>query len=322
MVQCTCLGRLWTYSHSLGQLQSLADTIISVAYFSFPIELMYFGFKFKELPQKGTLVQFVLFILLCGCTHLLSAHELTLMDSSAKLVRITTAKCLTALVSAVTALFLFWKIPRFLRVQEREHYLKLKADELDQEVGVLRRKDAATHSVRMLSVGIYSSLDTMTILETTIVELSKVLDLTNCAVWSTGPHPDAMHVVSAVGSLKGSRMVIPVELDEVQITISSQGPVPLDPRTCLLGSGHRHGAYAVSLVLPQLTFQGEMQQLPQKYILALAKDSSWRDYDWEVLEIATSQISVAISHAHILRDLAENNLAIYTTLGYKHGYRT
>lgn len=50
-----------------------------------------------------------------------------------------------------------------------------------------------------------------------------------------------------------------------------------------------------------------MQQLPQKYILALAKDSSWTEYDWEVLEIATSQISVAISHAHILRDLLAQN---------------
>jgi hypothetical protein len=37
-------------------------------------------------------------------------------------------------------------------------------------VGLLRRKEKASHSVRMLAAGIYSSLNTTTILETTIVE--------------------------------------------------------------------------------------------------------------------------------------------------------
>jgi signal transduction histidine kinase/ActR/RegA family two-component response regulator len=151
----------------------------------------------------------------------------------------------------------------------------------------------------------------MTILETTIVELSKVLHLTDCAVWSTGLRPNILEVVCAVGSLQDSRAAIPFDLDEVQTTISSQSPVPLDPRTSLLGSGHRHGAYAVSLVLPQLTFQGEQQRPPQNFILALAKDSNWVESDWEVLEIATSQISVAISHSNILRDLQAQNRELH-----------
>ena len=35
--------------------------------------------------------------------------------------------------------------------------MEIKTEELDQEVGVLRRKEASAHSVRMLAAGIHSS---------------------------------------------------------------------------------------------------------------------------------------------------------------------
>jgi ethylene receptor len=296
------------YSLNQGRVQKWADIAISVAYFSIPLELLYFGYRFKELPLRRTLVQFVLFILLCGCTHLLAANELLLKRTQAMLTCATVVKSATAIVSLMTALFLVWEIPRFLKLAKRGQYLKVKADELDEEVGELRKKEAASHSVRMLAAGIYCSLDTMTILETTIVELSKVLRLTDCAVWSTTTkNPHVLHVVCAVGTLKGSREVIPIDLEEIQTTIASTSPVPLDPRTCLLGTALTHGAYAVSLVLPHLTFTGEVQPPQRQFILALAKDDSWSDVDWEILEIANSQISVAISHAYILQDLQAQN---------------
>lgn len=171
MQSCTCVERQWLYMMQLSHLQSMADAMIALAYFSIPLELMYFALKFRELPQKRTLFHFVLFILLCGCTHLFGAQGLCLSTSSTLVVSLTISKIATAIVSALTALSLLREIPLFLRMREREGFLRLKTEELDQEVGLLRRKEAASKSVRMLAVGIYSSLDELTILETTIVEL-------------------------------------------------------------------------------------------------------------------------------------------------------
>lgn len=294
------------YDSSMGRVHALADAVISIAYFSIPLELLYFGFKYKELPQKATLLQFVLFILFCGCTHVIGAHELKLMPTHAMQMGATVVTCMTALISATTVLLLLRDIPRFLKNEEQGRYMRLKTEELDQEVGVLRRREASAHSVRMLAAGIHSSLDTMTILETTIVELARVLELTDCAVWCTGEASDVIRVVMAVGSLKDSTAVVPIASEEVQRTLTVQGPVPLDPDTSLLGGGSSQGAYAMSLVLPQLTFY-DQKQPTRRFILALAKDSSWSDTDWDVLEIANSQISVAISHACILQDLKDQN---------------
>jgi GAF domain-containing protein len=93
--------------------------------------------------------------------------------------------------------------------------------------------------------------------------------------------------------------------EDVQRTLSIYGPVLLDPSTCLLGNSRRHGVYAMSLVLPQLTFYGQKQHSVRPFILALAKDSSWSESNWEILEIANSQISVAISHACLLQNLQD-----------------
>ena len=185
--------------------------------------------------------------------------------------------------------------------------MQIKTEELDQEVGVLRRKEASAHSVRMLAAGIHSSLETMTILQMTFVELAKALELTDCAVWSTAERPNVIRVVAAVGSLKDYDAEVSMDDEEVQRTLSISGPVLLDPSTCLLGNSMRHGAYAMSLVLPQLTFYGQKQHSARRFILALTKDSSWSESDWEILEIANSQISVAISHACLLQNLQDQN---------------
>ena len=114
MVGCECLDRTWIYNGLTGRVHAWADVVISVAYFSIPVELLYFGFQYKELPQKTTLVRFVLFILLCGCTHIIGAHELKLMPTHSMQVSATVVTCLTAFVSALTAILLLRDIPRLL----------------------------------------------------------------------------------------------------------------------------------------------------------------------------------------------------------------
>lgn len=298
------MGMQWWHG---SHVQSWADVLIALAYFSIPIEMVYFATRVRDLPQKSTLFHFVMFIVLCGITHTFAASSLLLNRSPSTAVSANLAKIATALVSCATALSLLREIPKFLRQKEREQMLRTKKEELDEEVGLLRRKEAVSHSVRMLATGIYSSLDTMTILETTIVELSKVLALRDCIIWASSEDLRNLRIIRAIGTSAKGDSKIPFSSPEVQEVFSSLAPLPLKPSTALLGNGHNHGRHAISLVLPQLTFGGVSPGPTKQYVLILAKDNPWTDLDMEVLEIANSQISVAISHAYLLADLKSQN---------------
>ncbi|KAM0008110.1 putative non-specific serine/threonine protein kinase [Helianthus debilis subsp. tardiflorus] len=49
------------------ETQRVSDFLIAIAYFSIPIELLYFV-SCSNIPFKWVLVQFILFIVLCGAT--------------------------------------------------------------------------------------------------------------------------------------------------------------------------------------------------------------------------------------------------------------
>ncbi|KAF9586932.1 hypothetical protein IFM89_039804 [Coptis chinensis] len=53
---------------SIMQCQLVSDFLIAVAYFSIPLELVYF----INIPFKWVMAQFIAFIVLCGMTHLLN----------------------------------------------------------------------------------------------------------------------------------------------------------------------------------------------------------------------------------------------------------
>ena len=53
-------------------LHVLSDLAIAIAYFGIPLALIYFIRKRRDLPFQRVFVLFGAFILLCGCTHLLS----------------------------------------------------------------------------------------------------------------------------------------------------------------------------------------------------------------------------------------------------------
>jgi ethylene receptor len=303
MQTCVCLGEQWWSGGR--RVQSWADVMIAFAYFSIPLEMIYFASKVRNLPHKGTLFQFVLFIILCGTTHTFAASTLLLSRTPSVLFFAAFAKVATALVSCATALSLLRDIPRFLHLQDRERMLENKTHELDEEVGLLKRKEVVSRSVRMLAKGLYSSLDTMTILETTIVELCKVLSLRDCIIWASADMKN-LKIVRAIGPCAGGTATIPTDTAELNDVLSSTVPLPLESHTVLLGGGLNHGRYAISLVMPQLTF-GEFTPGQKQYVLVLAKDTPWTEEDMDVLEITNSQISVAISHAYLLADLKTQN---------------
>ncbi|GER56955.1 ethylene receptor [Striga asiatica] len=195
--RCNCEddGGFWTIETILN-CQRVSDFMISVAYFSIPIELLYF-LSCSTIPFKWVIVEFIAFIVLCGMTHFLNGwtygpHSFHIM------LTLTVFKFLTALVSFATAITLVTLLPLLLKLKAREHLLKKKTWDLDREVALItKRKEAGLH-VRMLTQEIRKSLDRHTILHTTLVELSKALDLKNCAIWMPNADRTAMNLTHKV----------------------------------------------------------------------------------------------------------------------------
>ncbi|XWS27457.1 hypothetical protein CRYUN_Cryun26dG0116800 [Craigia yunnanensis] len=140
MESCNCIEPQWPSDELLMKYQYISDFFIALAYFSIPLELIYFVKKSSVFPYRWVLVQFGAFIVLRGATHLINLWTFT-MHSRTVAVVMTTAKVLTAVVSCATALMLVHIILDLLSVKTRELILKNKAAELDREMGLIRTQE-------------------------------------------------------------------------------------------------------------------------------------------------------------------------------------
>ncbi|KAI3719401.1 hypothetical protein L6452_20298 [Arctium lappa] len=135
---CNCeVEGLFGY-RNITETQRVSDFLIAVAYFSIPIELLYFV-SCSNVPFKWVLFQFITFIVLCGMTHLLNGwtyepHPFQLM------LALTIFKFLTALVSFATAITLITLIPLLLKVKVRGFMLKKKTWDLGREMGMIKKQ--------------------------------------------------------------------------------------------------------------------------------------------------------------------------------------
>ncbi|XP_004289249.1 PREDICTED: ethylene receptor-like [Fragaria vesca subsp. vesca] len=132
MEACNCIEPQWSADELMIKYQYISNFFIAVAYFSIPLELLYFVKKLAMFPYKWVLGQFSAFILLCGITHLISLWTFNIHSRTVAII-MTTAKVITAVVSCATALMLVHIIPDLLSVKTIELLLKNKAAELDIE---------------------------------------------------------------------------------------------------------------------------------------------------------------------------------------------
>lgn len=308
-------GALWS-TESILQCQKVSDFLIAAAYFSIPLELLYFTTCSDLFPLKWIFLQFGAFIVLCGLTHLIAVFTYE-PHSFHVVLALTVAKFLTALVSFATAITLLTLIPQLLRVKVRENFLRIKARELDQEVGKMKRQEEASWHVRMLTQEIRKSLDRHTILYTTMVELSKTLELQNCAVWMPNE--------------SRTEMILTHHLREREITESHSGSIPIgDPdvvqikatrgaivlaEDSALGIASRcnpqAGAAVAAIRMPMLrvsNFKGGTPEVMQTsyaiLVLVLPEDGSlgWGEQELEIVEVIADQVAVALSHAAVLEE--------------------
>ena len=91
-------------------LHVVSDLLITLAYYSIPVMLIYFIRQRRDFPYPWLVTLFAGFIVACGTTHLLSAITIWIplywLDGL--------LKALTAVISLATAALMLWIIPRLL----------------------------------------------------------------------------------------------------------------------------------------------------------------------------------------------------------------
>ncbi|CAN1233400.1 Protein EIN4 [Linum perenne] len=298
------------------ECQRVSDFLICAAYFSIPIELLYFV-SCSNFPFKWVFLQFIAFIVLCGLTHLLNGWTYYGPHSFQLMLSLTVAKFLTALVSCATAITLLTLFPLLLKVKVRELFLKQNVLELDQEVGLMKKKKLASLHVRMLTREIRKSLDKHNILYTTLVELSKTLGLYNCAVWMPNEKRTEMNLTHELrSSSENHHYSIPVndrDVLEIKATKGVSG-----------GCDAEESGAVAAIRMPMLRvsdFKGGTPEFIDTcyaiLVLVLPSGSSWSYEAMEILEVVADQVAVALSHAAVLEEsqlmreqLSEQNRAL------------
>ncbi|XP_028085553.1 probable ethylene response sensor 1 [Camellia sinensis] len=324
-----CIETQWPADELLVKYQYISDFFIAFAYFSIPLELIYFVQKSAIFPYRWVLMQFGAFIVLCGATHFINLWTFT-MHSKTVAVVMTIAKIATAVVSCATALMLVHIIPDLLTVKTRELFLKNKAEELDREMGLIITQEQTGRHVRMLTHEIRSTLDRHTILKTTLVELGRTLNLEECALWMPLRRGMNLQLSHTLNNLIPIGSTVPINLPIVNEVFNSAEAIRI-PHTCPLARIRPVGRYVppevVAVRVPLLhlsNFQiNDWPELSTKsyavmvLILPLDGIRKWRDHELELVEVVADQVAVALSHAAILEEsvrahdlLMEQNVAL------------
>lgn len=331
MESCDCVDTLWPADELLVKYQYISDFFIAIAYFSIPLELIYFVQKSAFFPYRWVLMQFGAFIVLCGATHLINLWTFSMHSKTVAIV-MTIAKICTAAVSCVTALMLVHIIPDLLSVKTREMFLRHRAEELDREMGLILTQEETGRHVRMLTHEIRSTLDRHTILKTTLVELGRTLNLEECALWMPSQTGMTMRVSHTLNNSMVVGSTVSINLPVIAEIFNNTGAVRI-PHTCPLVRtrpvvGERYVAPDVVAVRVPLLQHSNFQindwpdMSAKSYaVMVLISPSDgirkFRDHELELVEVVADQVAVALSHAAILEEsmrarsqLMEQNVAL------------
>jgi ethylene receptor len=302
---CDCIEPLWQVDDLLVKYQYISDFFIAIAYFSIPLELIYFVKKSSFFPYRWVLIQFGAFIVLCGATHLINLWTFSTYSKTIAVV-MTVSKVATAVVSCITALMLVHIIPDLLSVKLRERYLKDKNEELDKEMGIIRTQEETGRHVHMLTHEIRSTLDRHTILRTTLVELGRTLGLAECALWMPSRSGTALHQSHTIHNSAPLGLVVPTNLPVVSKVFNSNRAESIPHTSPLASIKADTSRYVppevVAVRVPLLHLRNfEINDWPELsaksfavMVLMLPPDSArkWRTHELELVEVVADQVVI------------------------------
>ncbi|KAH7284218.1 hypothetical protein KP509_34G043700 [Ceratopteris richardii] len=298
------------------RFQIVSDFLITVAYLSIPLELLYFINRAKIFPFWWVVAQFGAFIVLCGLTHLAAMWTYRPHSFNVLLTQ-TILKVLTALVSCAVAVSLVQIIPVLLHVKVRELFLLNKTEELNREMDLIRRQEEAGRHVRMLTQEIRRSLDRHTILSIMLEELSKTLQLENCSIWMPDSEKNTLELTHEWKrrTFHADTPIVIAADDEIVLKVQSSTEAIVIPSDSVLGKASSHDAAVlgpmVAVRLPLLrcsNFKGatskHLDTLYAVMVSGLPKISGreWTSSELEIVEAVSDQVAVALSHAAILEE--------------------
>lgn len=110
----------------------ISDFLIAVAYFSLPIAIMLFSSKRKDIGYNKVFILFSLFILFCGITHVISIF--TIWHGIYGIHGVS--KAITALVSILTAIYVYKLIPQALLMPTLDQFEETKKQLVAEQANV------------------------------------------------------------------------------------------------------------------------------------------------------------------------------------------
>ncbi|OAE24889.1 hypothetical protein AXG93_2931s1320 [Marchantia polymorpha subsp. ruderalis] len=319
---CLVKHQRGSYTH-MARWQLSADVLIALAYFSIPVELLFFLYKMRMFPYKLVVAEFGIFIILCGLTHIITLWTF-LANSKASFGTMTFFKCITAVVSCATAVTLFQVIPELLSVKTREIFLTIQAAELGKEVGKIKKQEEIGRHVRLLTLEIRSTLDRHTILHTTLVETARTLQLTSCGIWMPNLSEKSVELTYSVETHAiAFPLSVPMSDEIVQKVFNSSGALvipsdcPLAKLTVHMASDEEMPEGHVAAVRLPLLHTTDFNQTGNVdvvttgadgalslMVLALPKneDRLWGNSEMDLLNSVVDQVAVALSHATVVEE--------------------
>ncbi|BBH06597.1 ethylene response sensor 1 [Prunus dulcis] len=320
MDSCDCIDAQWPPDELLVKYQYISDVFIALAYFSIPLELIYFMgadavrcFYCSLWSNPFHKCLDILYALQnCCCGH----------------------DCCKGFLCCCIMCYCFNACSYYSGFTKRQNsgaVSQKQAEELDREMGRMLTQEETGRHVRMLTHEIRSTLDRHTILKTTLVELGRTLGLQECALWMpsrTGMNLQLSHTLNyqiQVGS------TVPINLPIINEVFTSSRAIRI-PYTCPLARirplvGRYVPPEVVALRVPLLNLSNfqinDWPDLSAKsyaiMVLILPTDSTrkWRDHELELVDVVADQVAVALSHAAILEEsmrardqLMEQNVAL------------
>lgn len=306
MESCVCIGTQGPAEVQHFTFQYIADLFIAIAYFSIPLELIYFVQKSAFFPYRWVLIQFGAFIILCGATHFISFWTVFMHSNIIDIV-LTIAKMSTAIVSCATALMLVHIIPDLLSLRTQELLLRSRVDELDREMGLVIKQEETGRHVKMLTHEIRSTLDRQTILRTTLVELGKILELEECTLWMPSRRGLNLQLSHTLNNLVPVGSIVPINLPFVNEVFNSAKAIRA-PHACPLAgircaAGKHAPPEVVAVRVPLLNLSNfEINDWPEYsrkgfalmvLVLPVNGVRKWHDHELELVEIVAGQVSTA-----------------------------
>ena len=131
-------GHCYLWKTNLVLLHVTSDLLISIAYYSIPIALLYFVSKRADLPYPKVFFLFAAFILCCGTVHLMEIWTLwhpTYWVSGF-------VKAITALISLYTAIEIVPLIPKMIALPSPTQ-LKQVNQQLEREISKHKQTEKA-----------------------------------------------------------------------------------------------------------------------------------------------------------------------------------